>query len=132
MSDSNLPKKIPDVLELATLSKNVVSQIMLFINKKRDEKNDDDFAEVLSIQILASYIASLVYRELKEVKDNNTNATQEQLHNASMDAYAAVRGRIQDAVSAGVSGAMATYTGKQLDYYTQIKVVPEPTNKLAC
>lgn len=128
---TNLPAKSNNPIELATLSKHMVSEVIRFIEKKREDKGDDKFASDLSIQFLASYVGALVYSVLKEPPPD-LKADKDKMLEHYTRSFLEIKMRIQDAVSAGVAGALTTATGKSIEYYTQIKVVPEPVNKQPC
>jgi hypothetical protein len=49
-----------------------------------------------------------------------------------MSAFAGVKQDIQDAVSVGVQTAVNKYAGLDIEYYCQVKPVPEPINTKPC
>lgn len=46
--------------------------------------------------------------------------------------FARAKHEILEAVSAGFSGAMTTWSGKTVEYYCQVKIAPEPDKKKVC
>jgi len=68
-----------------------------------------------------------VYAELNE-RDKSLK-TKEEMLNFAMKNFAALKVSIQESVAAGFQGAVSTFSGQQVDYYCQVKPIPEPINK---
>lgn len=78
------------------------------------------YAGHLFSSFLASYIGALVYKPLSEG------------HTSNSIYFTRVKSLIQEAVSAGFTGAVEQGTGNRTDYYCQVKVVPQPqTDKVS-
>jgi len=81
--------------------------------------------EVASI-FVARFTGVLLYRTLtdsNDIKDKN------ELYLHTSKNFSDLKSKLQDAVAAGFSGAMSKFTKKHVEYYCQVKPVPEPINK---
>lgn len=88
----------------------------------------DKFGVMMSA-FLATFVGNMVYKKLQEKPE--TAMSKEDLFKFTKDNFIGVRMQVQEAVAAGVSGAMTTYSGKHVEYYCQVKPVPEPISKLS-
>lgn len=77
---------------------------------------------------LAGFISATVYRSLAVLPLELEGKKQEQYEFAQAQ-FGEIKEILADAVSAGVQGGILTWSGKSIEYYTQIKVTPEPVNK---
>lgn len=84
----------------------------------------------LSMTFLASFIGSIVYAVLKEkpVKSKDMKDALDFTANNFLE----LKIGMQNAMAAGFQGAMQEYSGKSVEYYCQVKTVPEPVNKQPC
>jgi len=82
------------------------------------------------VNFLAKFTAMLVAQALHEKPSNNPNAREQAEYTA--ENFSSIRDYLQSAMAAAFEGAVADYTGKQTDFYCQIKRVPEPTSKYPC
>lgn len=87
----------------------------------------DDAYNAMLAQFLSGYVATICYRSLACMPEDLVDKKEQ--YEYAKKSFAAMKTRIQDAVSSGVSGGMKTWSGRMVDYYCQIKVVPEPVNK---
>lgn len=81
-------------------------------------------------QFLSGYVAAITYRSLAAMPESIVDR-KEQCKYAE-NSFRDMKTRICNAVSAGVSGGMKTWSGQEVDYYCLIKVVPEPASKEIC
>lgn len=92
---------------------------------ERDKVGSENY-KVMTATFIAGLLSALVFRslafvpeKLKSDKDKCDYAEQ---------SFADLKIRIQEAVAAGFAGGMKTWSGKNVDYYCQVKVMPEPAN----
>lgn len=84
----------------------------------------------LSRQFLGFYVESLVYDSLMEYKIKNLKG--EKAYQYSLQELAQVKTDIQDQIAKAFENSFKRYAGQFVEYYVQIKVVPEPKNKEVC
>lgn len=81
----------------------------------------------MMMQFLASYVSAVCYRSLAYIPEGIVD--KEEQYKYAKDSFGDIKVKICEAVAAGVGGGMATWSGKIVDYYCLIKVVPEPESK---
>jgi hypothetical protein len=74
--------------------------------------------------LVSRFVGALVYRTLTE--EQAINQTKEQHEAFIMKNAADLKNQIQNAVAAAFQNAMSAFSGQPVEYYCQIKVVPEP------
>ena len=90
-----------------------------------------EFADGLAVSFVAGFTGALIYHILNRQHPDNTKVKKE-LYNFVSTNYSDIKLKVENAVAAGFTGALSSYSGKQVEYYCQVKVVPEPANTLAC
>lgn len=96
-----------------------------------EEKNrGEEFADNLGTAFIAGFVGSLVHHVLARRPPVGTSKQKTYEYVAAQ--YADIKSNIEGAVAAGFSGSLSKYSGKEVEYYCQVKIVPEPINKLAC
>lgn len=90
------------------------------------------FSQGVAISFLSRFIGGLVYNTL----DHSTRSIQkldltgkEQFDYTSKQ-YTEIKLSVENAVAAGFQGAMTTYSKMPIDFYCQVKTVPEPESKV--
>ncbi len=119
------PKITPEEL-MSECSRYLTLHILQFLTDER-ERSGEEFAERLAFNFLASYIASLGAGFLNADYSHSTGKEKERL---VMDGFLEFKQSVQDSVAAGMSGCMTAYSGQPIDYYCQLKVVPNPTGRM--
>lgn len=128
-----MTKKINQSKELATLNEwcekyttDLATEVYHALEDNREFVGEESYKRMLA-QFLSGYVAAITYRSLafrpKDVVDKEAQ------FKYAKESFAAMKTMICDAVAAGVSGGMGSWSGKQVEYYCLIKVVPEPVNK---
>lgn len=105
-------------------SEPVVAEVLLVLETEEDRM---DCRGELVRAFLASFVGAVIYRALISATDEVTDKRQRL--SVAMNEYALVKENIQDAVAAGFSGAMSTLSKKEVEYYCQVKPLPEAANE---
>jgi hypothetical protein len=82
------------------------------------------------MNFLHSLVGTMVYQALS-IPPNPNEDREEQLKFVENN-YKLMKTNIQNAVGEAFKEAMQAYSGKSMDYYCQIKALPDPINKLPC
>lgn len=114
-------------------SKRLVLDIYKRLLEKEREQRDiiPDVFDRIATNVLASYIGTLVYQALS-YKDKSGKMSKKDLYDLTANNFKNIKTNIQEAVASGFTGAMSTYSGKQVDYYCKLMVVPPAINKEPC
>lgn len=86
----------------------------------------------LHLHFIACYLGSLVYTRLLEKPKGKGKRGGVAEYDHALKNFNELKVGTQDAVAKAFQGAMSTFAGQTVDYYCQIKVIPEPVNKLSC
>lgn len=111
-------------------SKYLTSEIFRIMDSQLKEK-ETGVAQGVLINFLASYIGTLVYRSLTDFPEG-LQEDKEALYESTMESYGELKQDIQNAIAVGFHEAMSTYANKYVEYYCEVKIVPEPVNKHPC
>lgn len=76
--------------------------------------------------VLCRFVGALVYKTL--VEQPAINQTKPDHEAYVLKNTAELKAQLQDAVALGFQHAMSAFSGQTIEYYCQIKVVPEPNN----
>lgn len=100
--------------------------------KQHRKTHGEDASKWLAMQVLSSYISAISYGTLTSnlFTDIPKNLTNKQIDSKLMEDFAFFKLGLQEAISAGIQGAMVTYSGQPIEYYCKISVLPESINKL--
>lgn len=82
----------------------------------------------LHVNFIARFIGAYVYQALMQKPEKP--CSKDDLLKFTRENFKASKQAIQDAVSAAFTGAMNTFSGKTVEYYCQVKVVPEVKGKV--
>lgn len=80
----------------------------------------------VSVSLLNKFFGALIYRTLVEPKTLNQSALEHEQY--VMKNMGDLKNQIQDCIANSFQEAMGAFTGQPVEYYCQIKVVPEPTS----
>lgn len=97
--------------------------------EERNKVGADNYKH-LTATFLAGFISALVFRSLAYMPEGIKSDKDK--CNYAMESFGDLKVRVQEAVAAGFAGGMRTWSGKDVDYFCQVKVVPEPINKEMC
>jgi len=100
-------------------------QVALDAFKQIEDKSRNlgsDATKFIATMFLSSFIGGLLFRTLNEKNDKVDP-------NIAIKNTGILKGQIQDAVSVGFQNAMSAFIGQNVEYYCQIKMVPEMTSK---
>jgi len=84
----------------------------------------------LLVNYVAKFTAMMVAQALHEEPGGAMNQREKAEYTATN--FSEIKDLLQQSMAAAFEGAVADYTGKQTDFYCQIKRVPEPVNKYSC
>lgn len=87
------------------------------------------FVTEVRIATIGKLIAGIAYDTLASATGKKYS-TDEKAAKALLEDYSMIKGRIQEVIGAGMSSAIQTFTGKGIEYYCQIKIIPEPSSVL--
>lgn len=110
-------------------SRKAAIDVYTMFEEERDKVGAENHRH-LTVTFLAGFVSALVYRSLANIPDS-IKSDEERCQYAN-DSFSDLKMRIQEAVASGFSGGMRTWSGRTVDYYCQVKVVPEPKNKDFC
>jgi len=110
---------------VSSLAKTLALEMSKLIDNQAEHRGGDA-AFHLSTQLLAAFVAARACNSLK-VPGNLTPPQQFEVACASFQTFKVA---CQEAVAAGFTAAMSEFSGQHVEYYCQIKVVPEPLSKL--
>lgn len=86
--------------------------------------------ELFTGMFISGFVAALVFDALTQLKPPKTSALKK-FEMTTRD-FNEVKLKIQESVADGFSRAFKEFTGKGVDYYCQVRAIPEPTNKEPC
>ena len=100
---------------------------------KEISKLDSSTGQRLLFLILTKLIATMTYAVLhKAVKlADGSSMTGKARTRYADKAYVVLRGCIEEAVATGFMHGMQLFSGQLIDYYVQLRAVPEPKSKVA-
>lgn len=108
---------------LEDISDMLVVETLKIIDAKTRKEGDEAYRQV-SAKFVERFIAAIMYKTLtEEAKINLPIKVLEDLHIKNAND---MKRAIQDSVSQGFQYAMTAYSGKPMEYYCQIKLVPQP------
>lgn len=123
---SNLPQN-PDFQKWAdNYCQEIVNATFRLFAAQARNRGGGNTARFLAMLFLAKFVGSIVLSVLNE-KPSTTSEEENYKH--SVKTFSDIKLKIQEAVAAGFTGAMTVFTGHQVEYYSQIKTVPEAANK---
>lgn len=79
----------------------------------------------VSTMFIAKLIGRMVYRALTDKQEGS----KDDQYRKAKESFADMKVRLTDCVAAGFQAAMSKFAGRQVEYYCQIRTVPEPVNK---
>ena len=100
------------------------------LTKQVEEEFGMRTADNATASFLATFIGVMVKRRLN--RPNPLKLPAEKQCNLVMSDYNDFKIKIQNSIALGFQDAMSQWSGKSVEFYCQIKPVPEPINKQAC
>lgn len=113
-----------------TFSKKINTEVFSMIKDAAQGKGLE-YTQELAICFLARFVGITVYTSLTD-KLPSALKTKEDMVKHAVGNFASMKERVQEAVAAGFTGAMKTYTKKEIEYFCAVHVVPPVANKLPC
>lgn len=110
------------------LTQNIVTEIFKILDKEKKELGID-FSEEVLLSVLASIISTSIHKVLNS-KTKNLSDKEKELIISKL--YLDAKTNIENAIGAGFSTAFSDFVGTEVDFYCEVKAVPEPVNKLLC
>lgn len=89
-----------------------------------------DRASAIVNTFLSGFIGAILYKVLKQ--DSGVLYSQEEKLELVEKKFAERKYEIQSAVAAGFQIAMSNWSGQHVEYYCQVRTVPEPINRKLC
>jgi hypothetical protein len=105
----------------------LVKECMKVIDGQTAAKGKDA-GESLTINFIAMFIGTILHRSL--VTRPAGLFDKDEIYEYTQNNFAITKGKIQDAVAHGFQGAMQSFSGKQVEYYCQVRPVGDPVNRL--
>lgn len=99
----------------------------LIASQKTSGKSSDKIVKYLMSAYLARFIGAWAYDTLNSEK--GSKEAKQIIYKKTAENFAEVKSRIQESVAAGLSGAMNTFTGKEVEYFCNIVIVPPADSK---
>lgn len=109
------------------LSEAMVNEAMKTLESETDVSSEA-IKEVSKV-FLSKFIGVILFKTLHEAANEKPESKNTQYQH-TMNKYAEMKIRIQDAVAAGFQGAMSTFAKKDVDYYCVVKALAEPPTNL--
>jgi hypothetical protein len=94
-----------------------------------EQKYGNVFVLKVVDKLVTGIIGGMLYRELTMTPPLLEKEEQYEFTKAAFSKY---KSGVQEAVALAFQGAMTQWSGKSVEYYCQVKPVPEPTNKYEC
>lgn len=88
------------------------------------------FSQEIAITFLTRFLGGIIYNTLEHKPMGFSKSNGKEQYEYTSKQYAHMKHQIENAVAAGFQGAMTTYSKMPVDFYCQVKTVPEPTNKM--
>lgn len=85
---------------------------------------------IVALTFLKGLVATLLYKVLKQ--NPGPLYSKEEVHDLVQKEFGEMKLNVQDAVSGGFQHAMSMWSGMHVEYYCQVRPVPEPLNKKLC
>ena len=124
------PKIISPQDAILLLSTEMASGFLEILAAQRKKLTDEQCRQIYT-HFLGKVVSGIVFQAVADVPEEIEKASKQEQYEWAHGSYTDAKTRIQDAVAAGFQGAMEIYSGVHTEYYCQVKVVPEPTNKLS-
>lgn len=119
---SNKPLDKVDERYAIELGRTLFSEAYKIIATESD-KRPRAFEGLASMTFLADAVCTFVYHFVNENAKSGMSAED------AIEAYKKYKQSVEEAVAVGFQSAMEKYSGKTVEYYAQIRIVPEPVNK---
>ena len=134
-----------------TLTFSPVSVILLIMSKKKNFQSQtdfvDEFSEVLVVEtfklmaakgktvgndialaFLSKFVGVYIHQALSDPGVDLITSQEKYEHAA--ECFKQAKEDVTHMVAVGVGGAMKAFSGKDVEYYCTLRVMPEPVNKL--
>jgi hypothetical protein len=127
----SLKKQPLDVNEwLEDYSAFMADEAMKLLKAQGKKKGDHEYKALVTLFVYR-ILATVLIDTLHERPESFSGATNDELFEANKKAYGDVKHQIQEAVGMAFTTAMSHYSGRVVDFYCQVKPVPEVQNGLS-
>lgn len=88
------------------------------------------FSQEIAVTFLARFVGGIIYNALETKPHGFKDLTGTEQFDYTSTQYAELKRQVENAVASGFQGAMTTYSKMPIDFYCQVKAVPEPEGTL--
>lgn len=124
MSDIN--KELTVTEYVTHFSKTLTTEIFSLLDADEKKLNKPVRTQVVH-SLVGSLIATEVYRILNKTGDG---LTKEEMATRVIKDFQTIKNSLQEIIAAAFTGAMGSYSGKDIDYYCKIQAVEMLTRKV--
>ncbi len=107
----------------------VIANILVLLRAEEKSMGPKCKNELVST-FLAGYVAATMYQSLTTTE--GVKMTKEQRYSTTMTEFSQAKSRLAEAISMGFTMAMKNFSGKSIEYYCDIRPIPERTNVGLC
>lgn len=105
------------------LARQMLGMLLHFLDEHKSEVRSLAEMQALCSQFMMHFVGAVVYQALRD-RPPSIKSESDML-NYNYKSFAGIKFKIQDAVANGVQDAMTAYSGHPMEYFCDIKVVPE-------
>ncbi len=88
--------------------------------------------EGLVEKLTQNFLENMIENVVMDALTKHADLPPHQAYSATKDAVAQAKSNIQTAIAIGFEKAFHKFSGREVEYYCQIHLVPEPINKEFC
>lgn len=129
MTQTTPPKSTEKYIDEVT--KQLTSEVLSYMVEVENEKGRDISGLVIN-EFVANFIAAVVYRHLTERPPGDKPKSNKEVLEFVKKNFLTVKIEMQDAVAMGFQKSMTAFANKEMEYYCEIKPMPEAINKKPC
>lgn len=108
-----------------------VSQLMVreCFRVMSKQGKEGELVRYVAKEFLYNFIGNLAMQTLEEGPPKKDPSKKEEL-DFVLGSFSSLKDQIQSSVGQAFGDAMSDFTGQDVEYYCQIKPIPEPTNRM--
>ncbi len=111
---------------ITAFSKTMALELIKLVDDQGKQRGEEVRRRIV-LEFLAGFVSGAVCRVLEpSVQEGATN---EQRYAAVSESFSSHKRLMQEAIAAGFTASMSQFSGRSVEYYCQIKIVPEIVNK---
>lgn len=119
-----------NAVELVVEEARKISSLCLTAVIKFEKILGPKLAQDIYYHVVAGVVGAAAHSAL--TKNTKLAKVKKKTYEETKNDFVEAKSKIQEAVSAGVTAAMKTFSGQNIEYYCQIKVVPPVANDKEC